>query len=66
MTVFVRYSVPVVAEIDLASGRVVRVQVDDERVSGPSEVFSVGEPDLEAAEGRRAAEVAEHEAWPQW
>lgn len=66
MSIFVRYSVPVLAEIDLASGEVVRVQVDDEAVSGPDEVFVVDEPVPVEAELLRARAVADRMPWPAW
>jgi hypothetical protein len=66
MSVFVRYSVPVLAEVDLSAGRVLRVQVDDEAVAGPEDVFAIDEPPLRDSDHRRAADIAEQAAWPAW
>lgn len=55
MSVFVRYNVPVLAEVDLSVGRVLRVQVDDEAVTGAEQVFAVDQAPLEDNEQRRAA-----------
>ena len=66
MSVFVRYNVPVLAEVDLSAGCVLRVQVDDEAVTGPEDVFAVDEPSLRDDAHHRAVEIAEHEPWPAW
>jgi hypothetical protein len=66
MTVFVRYSVPVLAEVDLSVGRVLRVQVDDEAVAGPEEVFAVEQAPLGEDDQHRAREIAEDAPWPAW
>ncbi len=61
MTVYVRYQVPVLAEVDLQAGRVARVVVDDEAIGEAGEVFAVGESALSASEEERALEVANTE-----
>lgn len=66
MTVFVRYQVPLLAEIDIESGRVVRVRVDDEAVGDAEDVFVIDGPELSRAERDGAIELASHEPWPAW
>ncbi len=63
---FVQYLVPVLAEVDLVAGRVVRVQVDDEAVSNPEQVFVVDGTDLTDAEQEAAVSVADDSFWPAW
>jgi hypothetical protein len=65
MSVFVRYSVPVLAEVAVGR-RVLRVQVDDEAVAGPEDVFAIDEPPLRDSDHRRAADIAEQAARPAW
>ncbi len=65
MRVFVRFQVPVLVEVDLNSGSVVSVVVDDERATGIGEAFTV-DGELGADERRRAIEVAEITGWPAW
>jgi hypothetical protein len=66
VTVFVRYLVPVLAEVDVAAGRVIRVQVDDEAVGDAEQVFVVDGTDLADAEQEAAISVAEDSFWPAW
>ena len=63
---FVRYLVPVLAEVDIADGRVVRVQVEDEAVGDAEQVFAVDGTDLTDAEQEAAISVAEDSFWPAW
>lgn len=65
MTVFLAFNVPVLAEVDLETGRVVSVQVNDEAAGEPTEVFSV-EQAVSDSERERAIQVAEREVWPAW
>lgn len=65
MTVFVSFNVPVLAEVDLESGAVVGVRVDDEAVGAPTDVFSI-EGDVTAAGRARALAIAAREDWPAW
>jgi len=65
VTVFVSFKVSVLAEVDLESGAVVGVRVDDEAVGAPTEVFSV-EGAVTAADRARAQVTAESEVWPAW
>lgn len=66
MTVFVRYMVPVLVEVNLRSGRVARVQVDDEAVGDADDLFVIDEPDLSSADRERAVAIATDEPWPAW
>lgn len=64
--VFVQYHVPVLAEVDLVAGRVVRVQVDDEAVGEADQVFVLDGTDLTDAEQEAAVSVADDSFWPAW
>ncbi len=66
LAVFVRYQVPVFAEIAITSGRVIRVQVDDEAIGDIQGVFVVDEPPLTTDLHRRVLAIAEGELWPAW
>ena len=66
MAVFVQYVVPVLAEVDLASGRVTHVHVEDEAVGDAEDVLVIDEPDLSAADRGRAIAVAADQPWPAW
>jgi len=66
MTVFVRYMVPVLAEVDIEAGRVVRVQVDDEAVGDPEDAFVIDGTDLSDADRDRSVTIASSEDWPAW
>jgi hypothetical protein len=64
MTVYVRYEVPVLVEVDLRHRRVVAVRVDDEAVRGPLDaVDAVGRKPRRAAQAIGIAEAAD---WPAW
>lgn len=65
MIVFVSFNVPVLAEVDLESGSVVRVRVDDEAVGAPSGTFSI-EGAVTVDDRQRATAIAELEDWPAW
>jgi|GEM_PF-5030713 len=66
MTVLVRYLVPVLVEVNLESGRVARVQVDDEAVGDVDDLWVIDEPVLSPAERERAIAIATDEPWPAW
>jgi hypothetical protein len=66
MTVFVRYQVPVLARIDIESGQVVRVHVDDEAIGDAQDVFVTDGPELSREQREGAVEVASREQWPAW
>ena len=66
MAVFVQYLVPVLAEVDLASGRVTQVHVEDEAVGDVDDVLVIDEPDLSTADRERAVAVAGEQPWPAW
>lgn len=65
MRVFVRFQVPVLVEVDLDSGAVVSVVVDDERAVSADEVFSL-DGDVTDTERGRATDIAENAGWPAW
>lgn len=52
------------AQVDLASGRVTQVHVEDEAVGDADEVLVIDEPDLSAADHERAIAVAAEQPWP--
>jgi hypothetical protein len=62
----VRYTVPVLVEVDLDRAEVLSVQVDDERAEGPTDVFAVDSGGMSAEAASRAAEIAETANWPAW
>lgn len=66
MAVFVRYLVPVLAEIDLAADQVTQVHVEDEAVGEAADVLVIDEPDLSAADREHAIAVATDQPWPAW
>jgi hypothetical protein len=66
MTVFVRYLVPVLAEVDTEASRVVRVQVDDEAVGGAEDAFVIDGSELSAADRDAAVAIASSGPWPAW
>lgn len=66
MTTYVRYTVPVLVEVDLDRAEVLSVQVDDERAEGPTGVFSDNSGELSVGGASRAAEIAEAASWPAW
>lgn len=66
MTVFVRYMVPVLAEVDIEAWRVVRVQVDDEAVRDAEDAFVIDGTVLSDADRDRSVTIASSEDWPAW
>lgn len=66
MTVFVRYMVPVLAEVDIEAGRVVRVQVDDEAVGDAEDAFVIDGTVLSEGDRDRSVTIASSEDWPAW
>lgn len=66
MTTYVRYTVPVLVEVDLDRAVVVSVQVDDERAEGPIGVLSDNSRELSFGDAGRAADIAEAASWPAW
>lgn len=65
MNVFVSYTATVLAEVDLDSGQVVRVCVDDEAVGTATGAFSV-ECTVTALDRDAVTAIAERSAWPAW
>lgn len=66
MTVFVRYMVPVLAEVDIEVGRVVRVEVDDEAAGDAEGAFVIDGSVLSDADRDRSVTIASTEDWPAW
>lgn len=66
MTVFVLYMVPVLAEVDIEAGRVVRVQVDDEAVGDAEHAFAIDGAVTSPLEMAGAVAIARSEPWPAW
>lgn len=65
----VRYTIPVFAEIDITTGTIVAVRVDDESISAPDlngfeydDCTDVTDEQIKA----RALEIAETQSWPRW
>lgn len=66
MSVLVKYTYPIYAEVDLDEGAVVRVVVDDEATSQAIEVLD-DDFDLVSSDLRETAlRVAESTIWPSW
>lgn len=63
--VTVEYSVPVLCQVDLATGEVERVKVLDEEVSSPGAVYTSDGHAPEAV-SQRAREIASEQPWPAW
>jgi hypothetical protein len=66
MTIFVRYLVPVLAEVDTEASRVVRIQVDDEAVGRAEDAFVIDGEELSAADRDAAVAIASSGPWPAW
>lgn len=65
MSVYVHYKVPLIARIEIETGEILSVHVDDEEIEGPLKTTSdAGEPT--DAERRRAIRIAETSMWPGW
>lgn len=65
MAVYVRYKVPLVAEVEVETGEVLSVHLDDEAIEGPLEVTIDG-GELSGAIRQRALRIAESSMWPGW
>lgn len=65
MSIYVHYKVPLVAEIEVETGEVVSVHLDDEHVEGPLRATMDGH-ELSASEREAAFRVAELTQWPGW
>jgi len=65
MAVYVHYKVPLVAEVEIETGEVLSVHLNDEAIEGPLRVTAdVGE--LSEGVRLRALRVAESSMWPGW
>lgn len=65
MSVQVHYTVPLVAEIDLDSGEVLSVHLDDEAIEGPLRATADG-AEMPPSDRERAIRIAENSLWPGW
>jgi len=64
--ILVHYRVPVVAEVEIETGEVLSVHIDDEHVDGPLRVTDDASGEVEAGVRQRAIAIAESAAWPGW
>lgn len=65
MSVHVHYKVPLVAEVEVETGEVLSVHLDDESIEGPLMATADGaEPS--PSERERAMRIAESAMWPGW
>lgn len=65
MSVYVHYKVPLVAEVEVETGEVISVHLDDEAIEGPLTVTADGS-DLPSEVRRQALQIAESAMWPGW
>lgn len=65
MTVYVHYKVPLVAEVEVESGEVLSVHLDDEDIEGPLMV-TADAGDLPSGVRRQALQIAVSAGWPGW
>lgn len=65
MSVYVHYKVPLVAEVEVESGEVLSVHLDDEAIEGPLMVTADG-GGLASELRRRALQIVESAMWPGW
>lgn len=66
MPILVHYRVPVVAEVEIETGEVLSVHIDDEHVDGPLRVTDDVSDEVEEGVRQRAITVAESASWPGW
>ena len=66
MPILVHYRVPVVAEVEIETGEVISVHIDDEQMDGPLRVTDGSENEVGAADRQRAIDIAETKSWPGW
>jgi len=64
--ILVHYRVPVVAEVEIETGEVLSVHIDDEHVEGPLRVTDDAWGGIEEGVGQRAIAIAESASWPGW
>lgn len=65
MSIHVHYKVPLIAEVEVETGEVLSVHLDDEHVEGPLGATADGH-ELSATEREAALRVAELALWPGW
>lgn len=66
MPILVHYRVPVVAEVEIETGEVLSVHIDDEHVEGPLRVTDDAWGAIVEGVGQRAIAIAESASWPGW
>lgn len=62
----VEYRVHVYAEVDLDTGKVVRVVSDDENIQPTGQYDVQGEAHVDAEDVDRAQQIADDAEWPVW
>lgn len=65
MSIYVHYKVPLLAEVEVETGEVISVHLDDEHIEGPLGATADGH-ELSAAERKQAFRVAESTQWLGW
>lgn len=65
MSVHVHYKVPLIAEVEVETGEVLSVHLDDEAIEGPLDATADG-AELSRSERDRAMHIAESSIWPGW
>lgn len=65
MSIYVHYKVPLVAEVEVETGEVISVHLDDEHVEGPLGATADGSK-LSTSERTQAIRIAESARWPGW
>lgn len=62
----VEYHVPVICEVDIEDGTVIRVVEDVERIEQTGRISAVDEGYIDADETVRAFKIAQDTDWPAW
>jgi hypothetical protein len=66
VSVYVKYSVPLMVEVEPATREVLSVHVLDESIDGPFDVVDDDDESVSISEQRQARRVAESAMWPSW
>ena len=65
MSVYVHYKVPLLAEVEMLTGEVISVHLDDESIEGPLRATADG-AELSPSQREGAMRIAESSMWPGW
>lgn len=65
MSVHVHYKVPLIAEVEVETGEVLSVHLDDEAIEGPLKATADG-AQMSSSEREGAMRIAENSIWPGW